>query len=132
LFCLLIGGGCSRGPDQVAAVDPGHVTRDAEIFRILREHGADLSKPRHALFFAVFDMEQAATEAERAAANLSLAKEQDFRTSFFKNSAGTITLRMEAEMIINEERLAGLRQELTSFASRHGGEYDGWEAAATP
>jgi len=114
------------------SVTPGPAFSDAtaadvSIIEQLREHGANLSEPRHVRAFVFF---QTQPHAEHAIADLASA---GFRGSLGSNEAQDSWLAtVEVEMVVNAEAIADLSRALEAVADRHHGDYDGWEASAAP
>jgi regulator of RNase E activity RraB len=100
--------------------------RDLEVLEHLEEHGADLSEPREVrvnLYFATEEQVEAAGEELTEAGYEVVAWE----------SAGEeelIAVRATRELRLDRDNIAGFRAHFEDFAERHGGEFDGWEAAA--
>jgi hypothetical protein len=101
---------------------------DDLVLRQLVAIGADLTKPRHVLHFLYFDDEASATAAaddiHRAGYETTLAPPQEAITQW--------SVRAEAERVVDRSTVGGFRAWFERIATEHGGEYDGWEAAAEP
>ena len=101
---------------------------DALAIRQLAGRGADLSKPRHVIHFLYFTSEAAA----RAAAAMI---DQASWTTAVKPPDATIeewSVRADGQRIVGAETISAFRTWFERVAAEHGGEYDGWEAAAKP
>ena len=106
---------------------PDATASDLWIIEQLREHGANLSKPRQVTAYVYF---QAQPHAERAIAELASA---GFRGSLGSNETQDSWLAtVEVEMVVSAEAIADLSRALEAVAARHNGDYDGWEASAAP
>jgi uncharacterized membrane-anchored protein len=101
---------------------------DALALRQLAGRGADLSKPRHVIHFLYFAAEG---EARAAAAAID---DTSWSTSIEAPVEETAQwcVRADGDRIMSSETTAALRSWFEQLAARHGGEYDGWEAAAKP
>lgn len=131
---LLVGlAGCSRPSTEPThqAAEVAHSARDAELFSQLDRLKPDLSKPRHTVFYLYFPSREQAEAADVGLAGSSLGSESSFATEIAE-AEREWRLKAEAVMVVNPERIASLRRELIVVAAKNGGEYDGWETAATP
>jgi len=107
--------------------------RDAEILKILVRERADLSRPRHSLFYLYFPTKDHAVAARSEVRNLEIAKEKGFKAEVQRAATGSEWLCLvEAEMVINASVIARLRSQFEAIAKKGQGEYDGWECAAVP
>jgi hypothetical protein len=101
---------------------------DRIIVAQLRGRGADLALPRHVLHFLYFDDETAAraasAEVERAGFEATVAEPDE--------AVAQWSVRAEATRVVDETNVDAYRAQFERIASEHGGEYDGWEAAAKP
>lgn len=116
-------------PEQVAhfnTADEG----DRLILEELRSLGADLSKAREVLHYLYLPTEAAAAEASQE------ARHQGYTTEI-RPAAGPpgpnpwLVLATKDE-ILSVESARASREAFTALGTAHGGEYDGWEAGATP
>ncbi len=101
---------------------------DALALRQLAGRGADLSKPRHVIHFVFFAGE---TDARAAAA----AIEEASWTATVEPPNETVTewcVKADAHRTVEPATVAAFRAWFENVAESHGGEYDGWEAAAKP
>lgn len=103
---------------------------DRMIVDQLRDLGANLSLPREVLHYVYVPTESAA-----AAASAELRK-AGFTTQV-RPAAGPpgpnpwlVVATVEEIVSVESARIA--RETLTALATTHGGEYDGWEAGASP
>ena len=101
---------------------------DALILAQLRSAGADLTQPRHVVHYSYVPDERTA----KAAA--STIAEAGFETRVGEPLPGydTWSVIAEATTIVDETTVGPNRAWFQRIAAEHGGEYDGWEAAATP
>jgi len=117
------------GSEEVAQFDTAD-EGDRLIIDQLRSLGADLSKPREVLHYLYVPTEAAAADAGQE------ARSQGYTTEV-KPAAGPpgpnpwLVLATKDEVISVASARAS-REAFTAMAATHGGEYDGWEAAATP
>ena len=99
---------------------------DLEILETLEEHGEDLSEPREIRIHLLFPDEESANAAEEELSDLG------YEVSGFE-AAGEEeqwTLRATRELRVDRHNVTGFRHRFEELAARHGGEFDGWEAAA--
>jgi hypothetical protein len=101
---------------------------DLLILQQLRGKGAKLALPRHVLHFLDF----AAEDSARAAADAVEAVGFDVTVEAPKSEEALWTVRAEAMRVVDETTVATYRKQFEGIAEAHGGEYDGWEAAAEP
>jgi len=94
----------------------------------LRALGADLERPRHVLHFLFFDAEPGARRAARETEALG------YETTVMdpNEQIAQWCVRAETTRVVNESTVRAFRAWFELVASEHGGEYDGWEAAAKP
>ncbi len=111
-----------RGPRRFST--PGE--SDRLILDMLRGQGADLSLPREVLHYTYFPRRD---EAESAAAELRGAG-WEVRVDESAAGDGKWLALATAERIVDETTVDGVRAWFERFADEHGGEYDGWAAAA--
>jgi hypothetical protein len=101
---------------------------DSLALRQLEGRGADLSQPRHIIHFLYFDGE---ADAHTAAAVIQQASWK----AAVEAPTGTIgqwCVKADAHRTVAPETVAAFRAWFENVAADHGGEYDGWEAAAKP
>ena len=101
---------------------------DRLILRQLEARRADLTKPRHVLHFLYFADEVAARGAASAVEESGYAvtvTPPDERVAEW-------SVRAEATRCVDYSNVAAFRAQFERVAAEHGGEYDGWEAAAEP
>jgi hypothetical protein len=100
---------------------------DERSLRILAKQGADLTKPRrvvHRLTFPDRDSATAAADTLRAEAWNVTVDQSAF--------GSTWVARAEAERVVSAATCARDRERFGLVARSGGGDYDGWEASATP
>lgn len=110
-------GGAPKTPEEA----------DRLALRQLAGRGADLSRPRHVVHFLYFPSERQAQEACEAigdAWNAEIEPPTDEVVQW--------CVRADGHRTLGPETAAAFRAWFTELAERHGGEYDGWEAAAKP
>ena len=99
---------------------------DLEILETLEEHGEDLSEPREIRIDLLFPTEEQANAAEEE------LTEAGYEVVGF-DAAGEEeqwALRASRELRVDRDNVTGFRQRFEELSARHGGEFDGWEAAA--
>jgi Regulator of ribonuclease activity B len=101
---------------------------DALALRQLAGRGADLAKPRHVIHFLYFPAESDARAAAEAIGEASW-------TTVVEAPTETIAewcVKADANRTVGPDTIAAFRTWFENVAGEHGGEYDGWEAAAKP
>jgi hypothetical protein len=101
---------------------------DALALRQLAGRGADLAKPRHVIHFLYFSIE---ADARAAAAAIGEAA----WTTAVEAPSEEIAhwcVKADAHRTVGPDTVAAFRIWFEKVAAEHGGEYDGWEAAAKP
>ena len=101
---------------------------DLLILQQLRGKGAKLALPRHVLHFLDYTDEASA----RTAAEDVEAMGFDATVEPPTGEGSMWTVRCEATRVVDETTVATHRKLFVRIAETHGGEYDGWEAAAEP
>ena len=101
---------------------------DRLILQQLRGKGARLALSRHVLHFLDYPNEASA----RAAADEVEAIGFDATVVAPSGEAEQWTVRGEAMRVVDETTVDTHRKQFERIAEAHGGEYDGWEAAAEP
>ena len=101
---------------------------DALVIRQLVGAGADLTKARHVIHFLYFD-----DEARARAAGEQIG-EAGYETTVRPPVEGIEqwSVRAETHRVVSSVTVEAFRTWFERVASEHGGEYDGWEAAAEP
>lgn len=94
----------------------------------LRGRRADLTRPRHVLHVLYFPGEAAARAAvedvERAGYDATVLEPKDDDSDW--------ALHAEDTRVVDDTTVPAFRVLFERIAERHGGTYDGWEAAAEP
>jgi len=104
-----------------------HADEDREVIRALAAAGADLSQPRDVLHFLYVPNEKIATFLGPRIEQIGFTVETS------PEPEGTRWLILISGIaMVTEEQIASFRQTFEGLAQKAGGEYDGWEAAATP
>lgn len=104
--------------------------KDIALIGQLMKGGADLGKPRSAIYYLYFGTKDAAEAAGRVAEAASYSCEVRDPLPQYQGQWGVVCERVDAVLDIPGVRRADeLFQEI---ADRLGGEFDGWEAAAEP
>jgi hypothetical protein len=133
----LIGGVCRRRVGQSSPMADDELEfeilseggtpdeHDLEILETLEEHGADLAEPREIRVNLSFPSEQ-----EAAAAGSEL-EEAGYEVVGFEATGEEEpwAIRATRDLRVDRENVTGFRSHFHDLAERHGGEFDGWEAA---
>ena len=101
---------------------------DQLVIRQLEGRGADLTKPRHVIYYLYFAAE---ADARQAAAVI----EQAGYEAAVSAPDGTIeewSVRAEGYRVVGASTVEAFRAWFEQIADESRGEYDGWEAAAKP
>lgn len=101
---------------------------DKLALRQLESRGADLSLPRHVIHFLLFEDE---SDARAAAAEID-AGSWTTRIDAPTQDLAEWTVRIDGHRVVSSDTVAAFRAQFERLAAAHAGEYDGWEAAATP
>ena len=101
---------------------------DKLALRQLEARGADLSLPRHVIHFLLFEREGDA----RAAAGVVDGNSWSTRVDPPTATVAEWSVRIDGHRVVGPDTVAAFRAQFEQAAAAHGGEYDGWEAAATP
>ena len=111
--------------DEVAG-GVGSLEGDRQVLAQMREAGADLSKPTEINFYLYFNDRATAERAKTEAGDGSL-------TATVRPGANSDTwlCLVSGTMIPDEATIHAIVVRLLGVAQRHGGDYDGWEAAIT-
>jgi hypothetical protein len=100
---------------------------DRLALRQLAGRGADLSKPRHVVHYLYFASERQARDAADAIGDVWRAQVEPPT-----EATGQWCVKADGTRTIGPEIVSGFRAWFERLAREHGGEYDGWEAAAKP
>jgi hypothetical protein len=118
----------TRGTYRVADARSamGSLEADRKVLAALRDAGADLTKVTEVNFYLYFSSRAAAAAAALDASTPPL-------TATVREGADDVTwlCYVTGQMIPNEDEIHAASERLADLARRHGGEYDGWEAAVT-
>jgi hypothetical protein len=101
---------------------------DMHTLEALRRNGANLSKPHKVQYFTNFPSE----------AQMSAARKELLAAGFTVVRAAQAgkdqpwVLILTRTMPLSTENVRASRQTVSSAVTKHGGRYDGWEAAAVP
>jgi hypothetical protein len=99
---------------------------DLEILDVLEEHGESLDEPREIRVDLLFPTDESAQAAEEELTELG------YEVVGFE-AAGEEeqwAIRATRELQVGRDNVTGFRHRFEELAARHGGEFDGWEAAA--
>jgi hypothetical protein len=124
-----------REPDQQPRVEQARALEsvtdaDQLIVNELRGLGADLEQPREIVHYVYFPSEAAARTANQELRQAGYAA--DVRFAAGPPGANPWLVLATKEEVLSAESARAARDEVRAVAAAHGGEYDGWEAAATP
>jgi hypothetical protein len=122
--------------DDDVPVDPearseqlGVKYKDLAVMGQLMQQGADLSKPRHALYYLYFSSPEAAATAADEARGPGYSCE----VHPTPNQSGSWTLICQRpDAVLDPPGVIAADNLFQGIADRHGADYDGWEAAAKP
>ena len=101
---------------------------DGQVIDQLRKAGADLGQPRDTVHYLYFQTEDGANlAAEQLRTHGLIAVVQPA-------AAGSVPwlLRANHDFVVNAESIREIRRVAEAAAAAGGGDYDGWEAAASP
>jgi hypothetical protein len=101
---------------------------DALALRQLAGRGADLAQPRHVIHFLYFADEDGARDAADVAQRAGWTSVVEAPTEH----VDVWTVRADATRVVGTTTVESFRAWFEHVAAEHGGEYDGWEAAAEP
>lgn len=105
---------------------------DDMLLGIFKQLEIDFTKPREVNFYFVFPTESDAQNASKDLEKIDFACEQFrydppwWKRLFVKPNWTVSTTR---QMAIDESEIKRLTTAFTSIATRHNGQYDGWEAS---
>jgi hypothetical protein len=129
--------GFGRKKKNDEAVDPearspqlGVKNKDLALMGQLLQQGADLNKPRHALYYLYFtsrDAAEAGAEEGRAAGYACDVREP---LAEYPGQWSLVCERPDA--VLDPNGVNAADDLFQGIADRLGGEFDGWEAAARP
>lgn len=101
---------------------------DMHTLEALRRHGANLSKPHKVQYFTNFPSEAQMTAARK---ELVVAGYTVVRAAQAGKDKPWVLI-LTRTMPLSTENVRGSRQTVVAAVTKHGGQYDGWEAAAVP
>jgi hypothetical protein len=110
-------GGAPKTPEEA----------DRLALRQLAGRGADLSKPRHVIHFLYF-----ATESDARAAAEAIEGTWATQVEAPTATVEQWCVKADGNRTLGPDTVAAFRTWFEGIATAHGGEYDGWEAAAKP
>jgi hypothetical protein len=118
-------------PATLPSPGKGHAAEemaDMHTLEALRRHGANLSKPHKAQYYSNFPSEaqMGAARKELLAAGYTVVR----AAQAGKDQPWVLILTRT--MPLSTENVRSSRQTVSGAVTRHGGRYDGWEAAAVP
>jgi Regulator of ribonuclease activity B len=100
---------------------------DRKVLAQMLQHKADLTRPRHAVFYLYFPNAESAWAASECLSQM----DYDARTAAKSTveSENCWPVIAEKVCIVNAETMATERKVLNEVAKEFGGDFDGWEAA---
>jgi hypothetical protein len=101
--------------------------KDIALLGQMLQSGADLTKPRHALYYLYFgaaDAAKSAAEAGRAG-----GYQCEVREPLPANPDQWAVVCERQDALLDIDGVRGADDLFQGIADRHGGEFDGWEAA---
>lgn len=105
---------------------------DAIVVKKLREEGADLSQKREVLHYLYLPSVDAASRAAQELRSEGYSVEQRPSADADKNPPNPWLVLAKIVAVVNDTVVEETTLRFTELATRHGGEYDGWEAAIKP
>ncbi len=107
-------------------VDPG----DRMVIEQLRQGGADMTRPREVRHYLYLPTERAANDAAEELRRSGYRSE--VRPAAGPPGPNPWLVLATIEQVVDGDAIGPARRLFTRLATDAGGEYDGWEAAATP
>ena len=104
--------------------------KDLMLMRQLIQQGADLTKPRHALYYLYFADREAADAGAAEGRTAGYACEVRDPLPQYPGQWSVVCERSDA--VLDPSGVNGADDLFQGIADRLGGEFDGWEAAAQP
>jgi Regulator of ribonuclease activity B len=104
--------------------------KDLLILGQLLQHGADLTKPRHALYYLYFPSQEIAEAA--AVEGRAAGYECSVRDPLPEYPDQWLLLCERGEAVLDPPGVIAADDLFQGIADRLGGQFDGWEAAAQP
>jgi hypothetical protein len=101
--------------------------KDLAVFDHLMKNGADLSKPRHVLYYSYAPSESVAQAMRQEAESQGWAASVREPLPEFPGHWAVIC---EQHAVTSPDFVRGADDFFQELADRHGSEYDGWEASA--
>ena len=104
--------------------------KDLQVLGQLMANGADLTKPRHALYYLYFTTREAAEDG--ADEGRTAGYTCDVRDPLPENPGHWTLLCERSDAVLAPEGVIAADDLFQGIADRLDGEFDGWEAAAQP
>ena len=104
--------------------------KDLQVLGQLMEQGADLTKPRHALYYLYFSTRDAAEEGADAARTAGYTCEVRDPLPAYPDQWSVRCER--SDVVLDPSGVIAADDLFQGIADRLGGDFDGWEAAAQP
>ena len=121
-----------EAPVDLDAVSPqlGIKHKDVLVLGQLIGQGADLSKPRHALYYLYFASRDTAEQGAAEARTGGYACEVRDPLPEYPDQWSLVCERSDA--VLDPPGVRAADELFQGIADRYGAEFDGWEAAGTP
>jgi hypothetical protein len=107
--------------------DTGLKYKDIALLGQMLQQGADLTKPRHVLYYLYFGSDDVARVAAEEGRAGGFACEVRDPMPEYPGQWSLVCERPDA--VLDIETVRGADDLFQGIADRHGGEFDGWEAA---
>ena len=104
--------------------------KDLQVLGQLMANGADLTKPRHALYYLYFTTRKAAEDG--ADDGRTAGYTCDVRDPLAENPGQWTLLCERFDAVLSPEGVIAADDLFQGIADRREGDFDGWEAAAQP
>ena len=104
--------------------------KDLQLLGALMQQGADLTKPRHALYYLYFANREAAEDGAAQARSAGYACEVRAPLPEYPEQWSLVCERSDA--ILDPNGVIAADDLFQGIADRLEGDFDGWEAAANP
>ena len=104
--------------------------KDLQVLGQLMEQGADLTKPRHALYYVYFSSRDGAGDAAKEGRAAGYTCE--VRDPLPEYPGQWLLLCERSDSVLDPDGVIAADNLFQDIADRLGGDFDGWEAAAQP
>ncbi len=117
-----------RKPEAASYTTPAE--GDRLVIQQLTRAGADLSRPREVLQYLYLPTEDAAEHARETLDAEGYSVEVRPSADAEEGPPNPWLVLARTETVVDEDMIDRARERFEQLAARHGGDYDGWEAAA--